>query len=107
MARSFDQPFSGEPVQRVPDRSDACAELVRESGWLEALAGTERALSQLSAHDALAAGADQREIAAVLLSIDAAEPRWRNRSPSLRSQVQRLVRGARRMGSGGYVELLQ
>ena len=34
-------------------------------------------------------------------------PRWRSRSPSLRSQVQRLVRGARRMASDGYVELLR
>lgn len=70
-------------------------------------ARARRWLLMLRAHDALAAGADQREIAAVLLSADAAEPRWRNRSPSIRSQVQRLVRGARRMGSGGYVELLQ
>ena len=60
----------------------------------------------LRAHDALAAGADQRDIAAELLSPEAAEPRWRACSPSLRSQAQRLVRGARRMASGAYRELL-
>lgn len=66
-----------------------------------------RWLPMLRAHDALIAGADQREIAMVLLSAAAGETRWRSRSPSLRSQVQRLVRGARRMASGGYLELLR
>ena len=70
-------------------------------------ARARRYVLMLRAHDALAAGADQRQIAALLLSEDAGEPRWRSRSPSLRSQVQRLVRGARRMASGGYLELLR
>jgi hypothetical protein len=61
----------------------------------------------LRAHDALAAGADQRDIAEVLLSPEARERRWRSRVPSLRSQAQRLVAGARRMSAGGYRELLQ
>ena len=61
----------------------------------------------LRAHDALTAGADQREIATVLLSAEAGEPRWRTCSPSVRSHVQRLVRGARRMASGEYLGLLQ
>lgn len=61
----------------------------------------------LRAHDALAAGAGQREIAAGMLSTQAGEPRWRTQSPSIRAQVQRLVRGARRMASGGYLELLR
>lgn len=69
-------------------------------------ARAKRRVLMLRAHDALAAGADQREIASVLLSQDAGEPLWRSRSPSLRSQVQRLVRGTRRMASGGYLELL-
>ena len=61
----------------------------------------------LRARDALAAGADQREIAAELLSAEADEPRWRSRSPSTGSRAQRLVRGARRMSAGGYLQLLQ
>lgn len=70
-------------------------------------AKARRSVLMLRAYDALAAGADQREIAAVLLSEDAGEPRWRSHSPSLRSQVQRLVRGARGMASGGYLDLLR
>lgn len=70
-------------------------------------ARAKRWLLMLRAHDALAAGADQREIASVLLSAEAGGPRWRSRSPSIRAQVQRLVRGARRMASGGYLDLLQ
>ncbi|MBX3562653.1 MAG: DUF2285 domain-containing protein [Sphingomonas sp.] len=60
----------------------------------------------LRAFDALGAGADQREIAEALLSDAAAGARWRTASPSLRSRVQRLVRGARRMAAGGYLRLL-
>ena len=70
-------------------------------------ARAKRWLLMLRAHDGRAAGADQREIAAVLLSAEAGEPRWRTGNPSVRSQVQRLVRGARRMASGGYLGLLQ
>ena len=61
----------------------------------------------LRAHDALAAGAAQREIAALLVGAAAEAPRWRSRAPSLRSQAQRLVRGARRMATGGYLALLR
>ena len=60
----------------------------------------------LRAHDALVAGATQRDIAAVLLGRDAAAPRWRIEAPSLRSRAQRLVRDARRMAQGGYLALL-
>jgi len=61
---------------------------------------------ELRARDALAAGAGQREIAAVLLGGEASRPNWRVLSPSLRSRVQRLVRSARAMGGGGYRALL-
>lgn len=70
-------------------------------------ARAKRWLLMLRAYDALTAGADQRDIAMVLLSAEAGEPRWRSHVPSLRSQVQRLVRGARRMVSGGYLDLLR
>jgi hypothetical protein len=56
--------------------------------------------------DALAGGANQREIASVLLSRSVGEPDWRGREPSIRSQVQRLVHSARKMARGGYRELL-
>lgn len=82
-----------------------------KTGWfcrslhpLEARA--KRWVLMLRASDALSAGADQREIAAVLLSPDAGEPRWRTHSPSLRSRAQRLVRSAREMESGGFSTLL-
>lgn len=56
----------------------------------------------LRAHDALAAGTSQREIAARLLGDAAEEARWRVHAASLRSQVQRLVRAARGLADGGY-----
>lgn len=65
-----------------------------------------RWILQLRAHDALREGCDQREIASVLLSRSAAVPRWRSQAPSLRSQVQRLVRDARVMAGGGFRTLL-
>jgi hypothetical protein len=65
-----------------------------------------RWILMLRAHDALASGADQRTIAEVLLSPSVADAQWRTREPSIRSQVQRLVRSARQMASGGYRILL-
>jgi hypothetical protein len=64
-----------------------------------------RWILMLRAFDALAAGAGQREIAQMLLSGSVGQPRWRSRESSVRSQVQRLVRGAREM-AGGYRRLL-
>ena len=60
----------------------------------------------LRAWDGLSAGACQREIAQALLSRSAAEPCWRSREASIRSQAQRLVHGARQMAAGGYRRLL-
>ena len=59
----------------------------------------------LRAWDALAAGANQRDIAQ-LLSRERLPGRWRSEVPSLRSRAQRLVRGARAMARGGYRALL-
>ena len=61
----------------------------------------------LRASDALAAGAAQREIAAVLLNAEAEVERWRVIAPTLRARAQRLVRAARRMAAGGYRSLLR
>lgn len=65
-----------------------------------------RFVLMLRAADALASGAVQREIAAELLDADAWQDRWRVRSPSLRSRVQRLTGSARAMARGGYWRLL-
>ena len=65
-----------------------------------------RHVLMLRAHDAMAAGANQREIAATLLCAEASFARWRIAAPTLRSRVQRLVRNARNMANGGYRELL-
>ena len=66
-----------------------------------------RFVLMLRAHDAMATGATQREIAAKLLSAEAEEARWRVSAPTVRSRVQRLVRNARAMAAGGYVSLLE
>ena len=60
----------------------------------------------LRTQDALAAGASQREIAVELLGKSAADGRWRVDAPTLRSQAQRLVRGARGLANGGWRMLL-
>jgi hypothetical protein len=65
-----------------------------------------RWIALLRAHDAIAAGATQREIAEHLLSRDASGRGWRLSSPSLRSRAQRLVRAAREM-SASYGSLLE
>lgn len=70
-------------------------------------ARARRWILMLRAWDALACGADQREIAQQLLSRSVSQPRWRSRESSIRSQVQRLVRSARAMASGAYRELLR
>lgn len=65
-----------------------------------------RLVLMLRAHDALAAGASQREIASVLLSAEAGQLRWRVNAPSLRSRVQRLARNAEIMAGGAFRSLL-
>lgn len=66
-----------------------------------------RWLLMLRAHDALATGANQRAIAAELLGSGATRERWRVEASSLRSQVQRLVQGARHLARGGFWDLLR
>lgn len=56
--------------------------------------------------DAVADGAQQREIAAKLLDPEATEPCWRSRMPSVRSQVQRLVQSAGEMTGNGFLRFL-
>lgn len=66
-----------------------------------------RWILMLRAHDALVAGADQRQIAGELFSRSVVEPCWRSRESSVRSQVQRLVRSARFLAEGGYRAMLR
>ena len=61
----------------------------------------------LRTHDALVAGASQRDVAATLLGREAGEQRWRVEASSLRSRAQRLAREARRMAAGGDLSLLR
>jgi len=83
----------------------------RHGRFLNALhppeARARRVILLLRAHDALATGATQRQIAEVLLDATASRTSWRSESPSLRSQAQRLIRGAREMLSGGFWQLLR
>ena len=85
--------------------------LWRTGGFCRSLhpieARAKRWVLLLRASDALGAGADQREIAMVILSPEAGQARWRTRAPSLRSRVQRLVRSARAMEAGGFWTLLR
>lgn len=84
--------------------------LLRDGDFSPALHRPEtraaRWILALRAHDGMTAGATQREIAEVLLSADAAAPRWRVHAPTVRSAVQRLLREAKRMEAGGYLALL-
>jgi len=66
-----------------------------------------RGIVMLRVHDALAAGASQREIGAVLFGDERVRHEWSSASDSLRSRVRRLVRGARSLARGGYRELLR
>lgn len=66
----------------------------------------DRWLTVLRVHDALRAGATQRQIAAVLFGEERVQLDWRGESDSLRSRVRRLVRDARMMAKGGYLGLL-
>jgi len=67
----------------------------------------DRWLTLLRVHDALAAGAGQREIGQALFGADHVERDWKRRSDSLRSRVRRLVRDAVSMARGGYRSLLR
>ena len=69
-------------------------------------ARARRWIALLRTRDALAAGANQREIAKALLGREASEPRWRVCAPTVRSRIQRLARSARALSAGGYISLL-
>lgn len=66
-----------------------------------------RWILELRVYDALQQGASQREIAGALFAARSSYSRWRLEAPTVRLQVQRLVRRARTMAQGGYVDLLK
>lgn len=67
----------------------------------------DRWIVVLRVHDAILAGASQRDIARVLFGDDPGTPAGTDRSDSLRSQVRRLAADARRMADGGYRALMR
>lgn len=67
----------------------------------------DRWIVVLRVHDAMLAGASQREIARVLFGDDPGTPAGTDRSDSLRSRARRLAADARRMADGGYRALMR
>jgi hypothetical protein len=57
--------------------------------------------------DAMARGASQREIAVAIFGSPAVESDWTDCSDYMRLRVQRLVRAARFLSDGGYLDLLR
>ena len=66
----------------------------------------DRWVMMLRAHDFSVQGASQRDIAFELFGLDAVGE-WRTRSDFLRLRVQRMLRDANAMISGGYLDLLR
>ncbi|PKP92519.1 MAG: hypothetical protein CVT77_08655 [Alphaproteobacteria bacterium HGW-Alphaproteobacteria-16] len=69
--------------------------------------GIDRGLAMLRVHDALSAGASQREIGEALFGTERVREDWGAGSDSLRSRVRRLVREAGAMARGGYRQLMR
>ncbi|WP_443020042.1 DNA -binding domain-containing protein [Sphingobium sp. Cam5-1] len=67
----------------------------------------DRGIRLLRVHDALADGASQREIGAVLFGEARVTEDWNDRSDSLRSRIRRLVREAKALAQGGYRDLMR
>jgi len=60
----------------------------------------------LRALDAQQAGASQREVAEALFGLERVRTDWNQPSDYMRSQVRRMLRGARQMSRGGWRTLL-
>lgn len=67
----------------------------------------ERWILALRVHDAVLAGASQREIARVLFGDVPGQGAGDRRSDSIRSRVRRLAADARRLAGGGYRSLMR
>ncbi|CAN5173120.1 hypothetical protein BH10PSE12_BH10PSE12_37760 [soil metagenome] len=68
---------------------------------------TRRWIVLLRVHDALGAGASQREIANILFGDVRVTRDWHGTSDSLRSRVRRLAYDARALAQGGYRHLMR
>lgn len=67
----------------------------------------ERQLMVLRVHDAVRAGASQRDIVRVLYNEECSRHSKCRRSDSLRSRVRRLIKHARAQAAGGYRTLIR
>lgn len=67
----------------------------------------ERGIAMLRVHDAIHAGASQREIGEALFGMERVRDSWSDGADSLRSRVRRLVSEARGMARGGYRQLMR
>lgn len=85
-------------------------ELCRHQRFSRSLFPEDRRIARwvelLRVHDAVAAGATQREIAIALFGAERVAREWSGRSDSLRSRLRRLVRDARAMAQGEFRTLL-
>ena len=70
------------------------------------VASQSRWIRQLRVHDALAAGASQRQIGIELFGSEETRRHWKEGSGAVRSSVQRLVRAALRNVAGSYLKFL-
>jgi len=66
-----------------------------------------RWLMALQVHDALRAGASQREVAHALFDADVTSQDYDRRADSLRSRIRRLAREATALARGGYRTLMR
>lgn len=67
----------------------------------------DRGIVLLRVHDAMQAGASQRDLGEVLFGPQLVSNCWNGRSDWLRSRVRRLAREARALAQGGYRQLLR
>jgi hypothetical protein len=92
------------PLRRMLD-------LCRFRRFTASLFPPDRRLSRWSAllrvHDAIVAGATQREIAAALFGEAVAQASWRGEADFARSRVRRLIGEARAMSRGGWRWLMR
>jgi hypothetical protein len=68
---------------------------------------TSRWIALLRVHDAMHAGATQRDIGNMLFGAGRVARDWNGQSDSLRSRVRRMVGDARSLAQGGYRHLLR
>ena len=91
------------------DALSAFAGLARQRSMprMQTISRAARWAMVLRAHDAVAVGASQHDLAKMLYGHLVSPKRWRIETPEARSRVQRLVSQAKVMISGGWREFLR